>query len=78
MIRRLVLLLIRIYQKTLSFDHAFWARPHLYRACVYQPSCSDYTYQAIEKYGLLKGLVMGAKRVFRCHGFVRGGYDPVP
>lgn len=75
--KRLVLLLIRIYQKLLSFDHAFWARPDVFRVCIYHPSCSEYTYQAIEKYGLLKGGWMGAKRVISCNPLSKGGFDPV-
>jgi len=46
--------------------------------CRYNPSCSQYTYQAIETYGLLKGIYFGVKRVFRCHPFTKGGHDPLP
>ena len=45
--------------------------------CRYEPSCSLYTVQAIEKYGASKGLFMGIRRVLRCHPFARGGFDPV-
>lgn len=72
------LILIRIYQKTLSTDHSFWARPERFRVCIYSPSCSEYTYQAITKYGLIKGGIIGFKRILRCNGFATGGYDPVP
>jgi len=70
--------LIRVYQKLFSFDHSFWARPEVYRVCIHQPSCSEYTYQAIDKYGVIKGSWMGARRISRCHPFAKGGYDPVP
>lgn len=72
------LLLIRIYQKLFSFDHSFWARPEKYRVCIYYPSCSDYTYQAIDKYGLFKGTYLGIKRILRCNPLSKPGYDPVP
>jgi putative membrane protein insertion efficiency factor len=61
--------LIQIYRRFLS--------PMLPPTCRYEPSCSLYTVQAIEKYGALKGLFMGIRRVLRCHPFARGGFDPV-
>ena len=64
------LALIRLYQKTISR-----AIPP---SCRYEPSCSHYTYQAIERYGLFKGGWMGLKRIGRCHLLSPGGYDPVP
>jgi uncharacterized protein len=73
-----VMLLIRIYQKLFSFDHSFWAHPHLFRVCVFYPSCSEYTYQAIERFGLIRGGLMGAWRVIRCNPFSKGGIDEVP
>ena len=66
----LVLGLIRGYQLTLS--------PILGGGCRYYPSCSQYTYQAVERYGWVRGSWMGVKRIGRCHPFARGGFDPVP
>jgi uncharacterized protein len=63
--------LIRLYQLTLS-------RLLPADTCRFEPSCSRYTYQAIDKYGLFKGSWMGFKRILRCNPFNPGGYDPVP
>lgn len=66
----IALAMIRFYKKFLS--------PMLPSACRFEPTCSVYTYQAIEKYGVIKGTWLGAKRISRCHPFHPGGYDPVP
>jgi len=47
------------------------------RICRFTPTCSEYTYEAVEKYGVLKGLSMGLKRVVRCNPWNKGGYNPV-
>ena len=62
--------MIRTYQLVLS--------PILGPACRFSPSCSEYAYQAITRYGPVKGSVLTLKRLFRCHPFHPGGYDPVP
>ncbi|RME72456.1 MAG: membrane protein insertion efficiency factor YidD [Chloroflexi bacterium] len=66
----IALALIRFYQKLIS--------PALPPSCRFYPTCSHYSYQAIEKYGLLKGGWLAVKRISRCHPFNPGGYDPVP
>jgi putative membrane protein insertion efficiency factor len=68
--KRLALLLIRLYQNTISRA--------LPPSCRFTPSCSHYGYEAIEKYGLLKGGYLAVRRIMRCHPFHPGGYDPVP
>ncbi|MCA9386055.1 membrane protein insertion efficiency factor YidD [Candidatus Dojkabacteria bacterium] len=76
--KRVILFLIRMYQKTLSFDHSYWGKRTSYRVCVHYPSCSEYAYGAIEKHGVCKGVIMGSMRVLRCTPFARHRYDPVP
>lgn len=71
-------LAIKIYQFLFSFDHSFWAKYVNYRVCIHYPSCSQYTYEAIDRFGLFKGSIMGAFRVSRCNPFNEGGHDPVP
>jgi uncharacterized protein len=68
--QRILVAIIRIYQMTLSRA--------LPPSCRFYPSCSEYTLQAIVKYGVFKGGWLGIKRILRCHPFHPGGYDPVP
>jgi len=68
-LKSISLALIRAYQMTISQGTA--------HRCRFLPTCSQYTYEAIQKYGLLKGGWMGTKRLVRCHPFNPGGYDPV-
>jgi putative membrane protein insertion efficiency factor len=62
--------LIRLYQRCIS--------PLFGPVCKYSPSCSHYTYQSIERHGLIAGVVMGGKRLCRCNPWALGGPDPVP
>ncbi len=78
LIKIAVLLSIRFYQKTLSFDHGPLAKFFPFWGCCFYPSCSEYTYQAINKYGVIKGCYLGLRRLFRCHPWSKGGPDPVP
>ncbi|MDD2758174.1 MAG: membrane protein insertion efficiency factor YidD [Patescibacteria group bacterium] len=67
--------LIRLYQKTLSFDHGPLKKlfPHGY--CRFFPSCSEYSHQAIKKYGLIVGLPKTVWRILRCNPWGKGGVD---
>jgi hypothetical protein len=75
--RRLAVLLIKIYQKTLSFDHGPLRYFYRHGFCRFSPSCSQYGIEAIEKYGLVKGGAMTSWRILRCNPWNKGGYDPL-
>jgi len=68
--RRIALALIHLYQRAVS--------PFTPSVCRFKPTCSAYAYEAIEKYGILKGGWLALKRLSRCHPLNPGGYDPVP
>ena len=67
---KLFIKLIHGYQRYIS--------PGLPPSCRYHPSCSNYMIQAIQRHGMLKGVVMGTARIIRCNPFVKGGIDYVP
>lgn len=69
--------LIRFYQKTFSLDHGFLKHIFPYGYCRFNPTCSEYAYQAIDRYGLLKGGFKAIKRLLRCHPWNPGGNDPL-
>ncbi len=61
---------VRVYQWTL--------RPLLGGQCRYRPTCSDYALDALREHGGIRGGILAARRILRCHPFAKGGYDPVP
>ncbi|AMD96018.1 membrane protein insertion efficiency factor YidD [Leptotrichia sp. oral taxon 847] len=67
--KRILLLLIKTYQKFIS--------PMFGRRCRFYPTCSEYSKQAIAKYGAVKGTYLSIKRILKCHPFHKGGYDPL-
>jgi putative membrane protein insertion efficiency factor len=78
--KRIILWIIKGYQRTLSLDHGILGKvfPNL-RGCKFTPTCSEYTYESVDKYGIIKGSIMGVKRVLRCNPWSQPGqYDPVP
>ena len=76
-LRRAVIVLIQLYQRTLSPDHGWYSHKHPYGYCRYYPSCSMYAIRAIQQYGLMRGLGKAVWRVLRCTPLSAGGDDPV-
>lgn len=70
-----LLWIIRLYQKTLSLDHGPLRRMYPQGFCPFSPSCSEYGYQAIKKYGVIMGGTKTAWRILRCHPWTTGGVD---
>ncbi|MFC2068134.1 membrane protein insertion efficiency factor YidD [Chloroflexota bacterium] len=68
--KELALGLIKLYQVTLS--------KVMLPSCRFTPTCSHYTYEAITKFGLFKGTLLGIRRLAHCHPLSPGGYDPIP
>ncbi|MHB2025721.1 MAG: membrane protein insertion efficiency factor YidD [Elusimicrobiota bacterium] len=68
--KKISLLLIRAYQIAV--------RPLFGPCCRFQPSCSQYTHEAVEHHGVFNGTLLGLRRLLKCHPFYEGGYDPVP
>lgn len=76
-LKHIALKSIRLYQKTLSLDHGPMKKAFPQGFCRFYPTCSQYTYEAIDKYGMFKGSAMGTWRVLRCNPWSKGGNDPV-
>ncbi len=68
-VKNLCLKLISIYRYFSKFTPS---------VCRFEPTCSKYTYEAIEKFGVIKGCYLGIRRILRCHPYSKGGFDPVP
>ncbi|MCD6082918.1 membrane protein insertion efficiency factor YidD [Candidatus Aerophobetes bacterium] len=68
-VKKVGIMLISFYQRYISPLHP--------PCCRFYPTCSEYTRQAIEKYGLIKGIYLGMRRIMRCHPLNPGGYDPL-
>ena len=78
LMKKTILNLIKFYQKTKFFRSSLLKQLYLSdAACRFQPTCSNYTYQAIDKYGVLKGSWLGLLRIIRCNPWNKGGYDPL-
>lgn len=76
--RDLLLHFIRFYQRFPPFHWPVFRLLFLSdKVCRFRPTCSEYMYQAVEKYGILKGVYLGLKRIIRCHPFSKGGWDPL-
>jgi len=69
-VKRLLLAPIAAYQR--------WISPSMPRRCRYEPTCSAYTADAVQRFGFLRGALLGAWRLLRCNPFSHGGFDPVP
>jgi len=70
--KKILIFFIKIYQKYISPINS-----HYNIKCKFFPTCSEYTRQAIEKYGALKGILLGIRRIIKCNHFSKGGYDPL-
>lgn len=68
--QKILIVLIKSYRSYIS--------PFFLPSCRFQPTCSQYALQAVQKFGAIKGSWLAIKRIMRCHPFHPGGYDPVP
>ena len=72
--RKLIIFVIEVYQKTISPDHGVFGKT---KTCVFYPTCSEYTKKAVKKYGAVKGVWMGIRRVLRCHPWQKEHIDDI-
>lgn len=70
LLKKIIIALIRFYQLALS--------PLKQPTCRFSPTCSQYSIEAIERFGVIKGTYLYVRRILKCHPFHEGGYDPVP
>lgn len=75
--RYLVIKIIKIYQKTISFDHGVFKYIYPNGYCRFKPTCSEYAILAINKYGIFKGGIKASWRILRCNPWNKGGWDPL-
>jgi len=75
--KRILIAIISVYQKTLSPDHGWFSYRYPGGYCKYHPDCSEYCKQAIEKKGVFRGIALGTWRVLRCNPWSKGGIDTV-
>lgn len=76
-IKRIAIFLIKNYQKTISPDHGWFKKLYPHGFCRFNPTCSQYGLEAIEKYGIIKGGFKAMWRILRCNPWNKGGNDPL-
>ncbi len=76
-LKKIFINLIKFYQKTFSFDHGPLKSLYPHGFCRFNPSCSQYSIEAIEKYGIIRGGLKAAWRILKCNPFNKGGNDPL-
>jgi putative membrane protein insertion efficiency factor len=76
-LKKILISLIKVYQKTFSFDHGPLKVFYPHGFCRFHPTCSQYSIEAIDKYGPIKGSLKATWRILRCNPFNKGGYDPL-
>ncbi|MEI8103406.1 MAG: membrane protein insertion efficiency factor YidD [Candidatus Moraniibacteriota bacterium] len=78
MVKKIVLWSIRWYQKVLSPDQGWFSVFFLEKWCRFYPTCSQYTYLCVERFGVWRGMWLGLRRIVRCHPWNPGGFDLPP